>query len=329
MRVLGSLTNRIFLASTLLAMVSIGAAVYFVSARLTTQAEARAAARPDRSRQLVDRAARARCSTTSRAPPRLIADLPKFKAVVETARPADDRADRRATTCSRPAPICSWSPAATASSWRRGGDAGAGDRRRIARRHRASRATASAAPAFWPHPTRRARGGQRAGHDRPRAAGAARHAERSATCSTIARAAQFKALTGADIAFAIDGAVRASTLGPRLADGADAAARRGRRMPRSSIGGEEYVGAGRSRCGAGRRRPQREPAAIILRSRSERMRTLGAIQAALAGIALGATAARHRRQLRRRAHDHAAARVDHRSHAPGRRHRRPDAQDRD
>ena len=32
MRVLGSITNRIFLASTLLAMLSIGAAVYFVSA---------------------------------------------------------------------------------------------------------------------------------------------------------------------------------------------------------------------------------------------------------------------------------------------------------
>ena len=31
MRVLGSITNRIFLASALLAMLSIGAAVYFVS----------------------------------------------------------------------------------------------------------------------------------------------------------------------------------------------------------------------------------------------------------------------------------------------------------
>ena len=39
MRVLGSITNRIFLASALLAMLSIGAAVYFVSARMTTQTE--------------------------------------------------------------------------------------------------------------------------------------------------------------------------------------------------------------------------------------------------------------------------------------------------
>ena len=39
MRFLGSITNRIFLASALLAMLSIGAAVYFVSARMTTQTE--------------------------------------------------------------------------------------------------------------------------------------------------------------------------------------------------------------------------------------------------------------------------------------------------
>ena len=39
MRILGSITNRIFLASALLAMLSIGAAVYFVSARMTTQTE--------------------------------------------------------------------------------------------------------------------------------------------------------------------------------------------------------------------------------------------------------------------------------------------------
>jgi hypothetical protein len=38
-RALGSLTNRIFLASTLLATVSIGAGVYFVSNRLRAEAE--------------------------------------------------------------------------------------------------------------------------------------------------------------------------------------------------------------------------------------------------------------------------------------------------
>ena len=37
MRVLGSITNRIFLASALLAIISIGAAVYFISSRMTSE----------------------------------------------------------------------------------------------------------------------------------------------------------------------------------------------------------------------------------------------------------------------------------------------------
>ena len=40
MRFLGSITNRIFLASALLGILSIGAAVYFVSAQLSSQTEA-------------------------------------------------------------------------------------------------------------------------------------------------------------------------------------------------------------------------------------------------------------------------------------------------
>jgi len=40
MRVLGSITNRIFLASALLAMLSIAAAVYFISNRMTSETEA-------------------------------------------------------------------------------------------------------------------------------------------------------------------------------------------------------------------------------------------------------------------------------------------------
>ena len=56
MRVLGSITNRIFLATALLAMLSIGAAVYFVSARHRRN-RSRAARRRDRSRVARRRAA--------------------------------------------------------------------------------------------------------------------------------------------------------------------------------------------------------------------------------------------------------------------------------
>ncbi|MGE0864206.1 MAG: ATP-binding protein, partial [Vicinamibacterales bacterium] len=88
----------------------------------------------------------------------------------------------------------------------------------------------------------------------------------------------------ADIAFAMDGTARASTL-PGSRD-ALAPLLSATGPTRLVIDGEEYVALAQPLGpGAG----ANEPAAIVLRSRSERLRTLGAIQAALAGIALGAT----------------------------------------
>ncbi|MSO36175.1 MAG: hypothetical protein EXQ54_07070 [Acidobacteria bacterium] len=66
MRLLGSITNRIFLASALLAMLSIAAAVYLISARMTSETEAelqRDLTRPPRWWM----SSAARSSTTSRA----------------------------------------------------------------------------------------------------------------------------------------------------------------------------------------------------------------------------------------------------------------------
>ena len=100
-----------------------------------------------------------------------------------------------------------------------------------------------------------------------------------------ARANQFKSLTGADIAFAMDGTVRASTLGPGAAP-ALATVLSSTRPTRLVIGGVEYVAQAQP---LGPLSGAADPAAIILRSRSDRMQTLGSIQAALAAIALGAT----------------------------------------
>src|SRR5262245_5388463 len=82
MRVLGSITNRIFLASALLAMLSIGAAVYFVSARMTTQTELELQSDLNEAATLVDDQRRTQFDFFTRIA-RLIADLPKFKATVE------------------------------------------------------------------------------------------------------------------------------------------------------------------------------------------------------------------------------------------------------
>ena len=84
MRVLGSITNRIFLASALLAMLSIAAAVYFVSAQLTSQTEAELQHDLTEAATLVSDQRQTQFENVARTA-RLIADLPKFKATLDLA----------------------------------------------------------------------------------------------------------------------------------------------------------------------------------------------------------------------------------------------------
>lgn len=281
MRLLGSITNRLFLASTLLAMLSMGAAVYFVSARMTTQTEIELQSDLTGAATLVDDQRRTQFENFTRTA-RLIADLPKFKAVV-------DIGDRPTL-----APIAAdYQQQAGADllmvTGRRGeqlalaGETGA----HPLTPQSSDLAIASAGkgtPAFWLHP-----GGVlevvsvpiTLGLDQPDLLGVLS----VGYLLDDRRAAQFKLLTGADIAFAMDGVVRASTLGRGSAD-VLAPLLSGAGVKRVTIGGEEYVAIAQPLGHGG---DSRDPAAIILRSRSERMRTLAAIQAALAGIAIGAT----------------------------------------
>jgi signal transduction histidine kinase len=281
MRVLGSITNRIFLASALLAMLSIGAAVYFVSARLTLQTETELRGDLTEAATLVNDERETEFENVTRTA-RLIADLPKFKAIVDladrtTAEPiaadyrhqagadllmvSDRRGERLALvgeTAARPLP-------------QHDGD--------IARA-----LDGEAAPAFWAHPAgvlEVVSVPVTIGLERPEVLGVLS----VGSLLDDRRAAQFKSLTGADIAFALGGVVRASTLGaeshPALAPLLSATA-----PATILVGGEEYVAlrqplSGDTSAGGA--------AAIILRSRSERLRTLSTIQAALGGIALAAT----------------------------------------
>jgi hypothetical protein len=82
-RALGSLTNRIFLASTLLATVSIGAGVYFVSSRLRSEAEAELERDLTEAANLVEQQ-RASLLESFTLTARLIADLPTLKAAMGT-----------------------------------------------------------------------------------------------------------------------------------------------------------------------------------------------------------------------------------------------------
>ena len=87
MRLTSSLSNRIFFACTLLAMLSLGSAFYFVNARATSEAEAELRRGLKESGMLVDQNRVALTDTFMRLA-RLVADgAPKLKAAVETGDP--------------------------------------------------------------------------------------------------------------------------------------------------------------------------------------------------------------------------------------------------
>src|SRR5688572_10945101 len=86
MRVASSLTNRVFLACTLLAMLSLGFAFYFVNERASTEAEADLRRGIVEAGTLVDQYGATRIDHFTRLA-RVVADLPKLKAAVDTGDP--------------------------------------------------------------------------------------------------------------------------------------------------------------------------------------------------------------------------------------------------
>jgi signal transduction histidine kinase len=86
MRPLSSLRSRIFLASALLAVLSIGTAIYLVSVRVTTEAENSLRREISTTATLVDQFRTSRIQSFTMMA-RLIADAPKLKAAVDTNDP--------------------------------------------------------------------------------------------------------------------------------------------------------------------------------------------------------------------------------------------------
>ncbi|NOT27536.1 MAG: hypothetical protein HOP16_15735 [Acidobacteria bacterium] len=86
MRAISSLTNRVFLACTLLATLSLGLAFYFVDERATSEAEADLRRGLLEAATLVERSGVIRTDHFIRLA-RVVADLPKLKAAVETGDP--------------------------------------------------------------------------------------------------------------------------------------------------------------------------------------------------------------------------------------------------
>jgi signal transduction histidine kinase len=286
MTALSSLQNRIFLASTLLATASIGFAVYFVSGRLRSEAEAELRRDLAEAASLVDQQRATLFENFSRTA-RLIADLPKLKAGIETLHPPTVE------------------PIARDYQMQAGSDlflvtgrdgqvlASIGSPDLVDRLDNAPglvRARAGApAMTFWPHPTgvlQVVSVPVTIGLDRPELLG-------TLTVGYLLgdeRAASFKALTGADVAFAIDGEVRSSTLGIDAHAALESLLDSTAMVPRTMIGDTEYAALVKPlHAPPGAESAESAiPLAIVLRTRTERMRTLSAIQTGL-GVVAAAT----------------------------------------
>ncbi len=284
MAFLSSLTNRIFLASAALAVMSIGVAVLVVNVAVTARAEAELGRALDESAAFVEEY-RATLFEHFTREAHLLADLPRFKATVDLDDPptmapiAQDyarqiAADLLAVTGRSGRLLAAVGPAAA--------QAGEPAARAAVREAAAGRDAVS----FWPYP-----GGVLQvvsvpiwiDPSEPQILGTL-----SVGFGLHRRAAErFKALTNSEVAFALRGQVLASTL-PPVADAALAAlaATGGRGTLR--VGAEEYLavcrplGASSAPGDAGRA----GPVAIVLRSRTEWVRFLRPLHTQLGATAV-------------------------------------------
>jgi signal transduction histidine kinase len=270
MRVAPSLTNRIFLASTLLATLSLGIVFYFVNAGVSSQAEA------ELRRDLYDAATlveqhRATLTETFARMARIIADAPKLKAAAETGDPntiqpiADEY---RGVINADVFVVTTPGGAVLASS---GADIPA-----LPATH-AGVASIDEVSAFLPH----ARGVLQV-VSVPILIG-------PEPIEILGRltigffmddrlAAQFKGVTGAEIAFASDGRVLAASL-PQVSRNALAQITGASDTSTIILDDEEYLALARPmQAGAAG-----GPVTLILRSRTERLRFLNTLRAGLVG----------------------------------------------
>jgi signal transduction histidine kinase len=286
MSIFSSLSNRIFFASALLAVVSIGVAVYRVHVAVTAQAERELQLELAEAAGLLE-SYRATLLDHLRREARLIADLPRLKAAVvdkhePTARPIVEQyqqelgADVLLVTDRDGRPIVRAGPVRL--------DGVAPGSLATVREAQAGREAVS----FWPGPD-----GLLEVVSVPIWILAADRPEIFGTLTVgfsldDRAAARFRALTKSEIAFVHDGRVVAATV-PRAHWPVLASVPRGG-VVRRTLGDEEYAVVARPLAAAGRPAGG-APVALVLRSRTERLRVLTALHGALATTALVAVLA--------------------------------------
>ena len=273
MKLLSTLKNRIFLASTLVAVLSIAFAIRFVTSRVTRDAEAELQRGLHEAGTQVEQHYAARLETLTLMA-RLIADLPRLKAGVATGDPptvqplaADYRgrvkADLFAVTDREGRLLAALGPQATVAATPAVSQALAGRESTTYRPQQDGLLQIVTVPISI-------------GAEPPDVLGTLS----LGVAVDDAQAGHFKAVTGSEVAFVLDGHIRASTL-PDAFDAAVAGVS-GEGVSVLALGADEYVAVRRPLAGA----VADAPVAIILRSRTERLSFLRTFQAALAAAAL-------------------------------------------
>jgi len=272
MRLSSSLTNRIFLACTLLATVSLGFAFAFVNGQVTGEVEAELRRDLSEAGTLVDQR-RAAFTETFTTYARLIADLPKLIGAVATkdAPTVQPLADEYRNQIDADAlVILSPSGAVLARS---GVETDA--------LMQAAKGSSREGPTSMAH----ARGLLQVVTAPIIEGGDPTNVIGRLTVGFFLddrRAVQFKAVTGTEIAFAAGGRVLASSLPKEARDGLTALTT-ARGVTPVSLRGEEYVMVSRPFARAGAATDPGGPTTLILRSRTERLRYLSTLRAGLAG----------------------------------------------
>lgn len=276
MRFVSSLTNRVFLACTLLAMLSLGIAFYFVNERAATAAEDELRRGLLEAGSLVDQHDATRTDHFTRLA-RVVADLPKLKAAVETgdAPTVQPLADEYREEVNADLLLL------TGRNGQVLGSAGAESESVASAFQAADLESTDELSMFTPH----SRGVLQLLSVPILLDGAIPEILGRLTVGLFLDdrlAAEFKGLTGSEIAFGASGRILAAT----LPDGVRPALERVLTAPSVSsvtLGDEDYLALARPLLGG---RPARAdaPTALILRSRTERLQFLSAIRTALAGL---------------------------------------------
>jgi signal transduction histidine kinase len=275
--ILASLTNRIFLAAAALAVVSIATAVYFVSRTATAAAEAELQRGLIEAGALVDQ----QCATlveTFTVMARLVADSPRLKAAVDTVDPPTVQpvADEYRGMLHAASLVLTGRNGKLLAE---AGDVNVSETTVAALPEIRQSLAGRESSGFWPH----ADGMLHVitvpitiGLESPEIMGVLAIGFRLDN----ELAAQFKRATESDIAFAVDGRVRASTLS---ADDRDRLTQllRGGGVQTIALGDGEYVALRRPLVNSAAPVSATSPSVLLLRSRTERLRFLNSIHTGL------------------------------------------------